>query len=234
MTEKYKPKTSISTFEKVMGEAQIQISKEKGKCRLIFRDKEICEKPVILKLEDCPDEVREGKYIVTLSKDKTQMFNLRPINGLYEFRTLRFSAPKDKPPVPKINQQWNYFYFTPILIIISGKEEGLTVPYNLHYNFGETQNEKGESIVMYTKGGANAKHTPLLDEYLTIAGAWEAGELKYADNLLPQLEKRVLRANKSFKGIMKGGWIDKLFSNEDMPTEEDLSEEEKADWNEAE
>ena len=127
----------------------------------------------------------------------------------------------------------------PVLIGITNDcpAKGMTVPYTLRYNFGEDE----DGNVCYTKWGAQSKHTPLLDEFLTVTKAWDDGPIPFTDNILPVLQKRILRKNASFQFVMKDGWINTLLDSDEPVGEpkqttwgewEEADKEVEAVWNE--
>jgi len=208
----YQPPEKQSDFEVVRGEARVQINQEKQKVRVTFKDPSIVSNPIVLPLSNCQcTPMYEGMFMVTMSKDLEKLYSIRPINGVFKVTTFRFVKDANDVPVIKQHPKWDYQYFTVMLQIVDGNYKGLEIPYTLHYNFGEFVDLEGNHVVAYTKVGANSKHTPRLREYLTFAGAWEEGALAYKDNVLPDLETRILKARKTFNVIVKDGWIDSIF-----------------------
>jgi hypothetical protein len=72
---------------------------------------------------------------------------------------------------------------------------------------------------------SKGSRTKELEEFLSLAGAWNRGPMEWSDNILPALEKRILRADKSFSFLMKDGWIDTLYEADEPEESEDWEEE---------
>ncbi len=94
----------------------------------------------------------------------------------------------------------------------------MIVPYILRYNFGE--GETGEVEYTNWSDSGKAVHSPRLDEFLTIAGVWRHGAIKFSDNVLPEIHRRIVHQDIQFKFLMKDGWIDSVWAaNEDQEKE---------------
>jgi len=165
---------------------------------------------VVLKQDNCPKNIRPGTFMVRLTEHKDKMYSLYPASGMFDFTVDSFVAEKEKPPRPMTNQQWDYQYFVVLLRIVKGEFKGMLVPYLLRYNFGEFLDDEDKSVVGITH--PRSKYTPQLEEFLEISGAMEKGDIKYTDNILPILQKRILEQARTFKGIIKGGYINTLYS----------------------
>jgi hypothetical protein len=130
-----------------------------------------------------------------------------PFKGMFRGKVVGFAAKEGQKPAPKVNQSQygDYLSFTVLIEITYGEKGtvGAIVPYSLRYNFDADK----DGLVEFTKWGNNSVHTPRLAEFLSLAGAWEAGEMKASENILPKLEKRILKANKELIFQIKGGWI---------------------------
>jgi hypothetical protein len=197
------------------GQAKIELSPNKKSWRVTMKTAEGETKNFQGKVADLPDDIqeviRDGYFKVGMSGDETKIFNITPWAGMYEGEFVRFSARNGEVPAPRMSdggQYAPYQYFTAILRVIGGDCAGLLVRVTFHYNFGEGKN--GELI--FTKGGAQAKHTPFLVDFLSSAGLFEGEPMKYADNTLPALEKRLQGADKRFKFVMTKGRVDSFFS----------------------
>jgi hypothetical protein len=195
----------------------IQMKKDKpGLVRIVFED----ETARILKRDDCPENVRPGTFMVRLDEAKTKMYNLYPANGMFEFTVDSFVSEKDQEPKPKttVNAQWNYQYFVVLLKITKGDFAGMKVPYLLRYHFGEyIDPTSGEGVVGLTH--LRSKYTPQLEEFLEVTKSMEK-PIKYVDNVLPILQKRALAAATTFKGVVKGGYINTLYGEDFVPKQE--------------
>jgi hypothetical protein len=147
-----------------------------------------------------------GEWMVRMNGEKTKIYSLYPFKAIgVKGKVQGLAAQKDKPPVPtkKTSQFGEYFQFTVLIDISEGPAKGATVPYTLRYNFGP--DEDGNTA--YTHWGQNSVHSPRLDEFLTISGAWDLGPIEFSDNILPVLQKRMLKADKELVFQIKDGWI---------------------------
>lgn len=159
-----------------------------------------------------PKLVTDGReYYVRLGNDGKTIFSISPQVGVFTGICQGFAAKADTAPAPKekTGKYGAYLQFTALMEIVDGDPAclGMIVPYFLRYNFGEDE----DGNVMYTHwDGDNAIHSPKLDEFLSITGAWADGPIQFTDNILPVLQKRILRQNMKFQFVMKNGWIDSL------------------------
>lgn len=175
---------------------------------------------------DCPDEVQSiihttDNAFVRVSSKGDKIYQFSPWVGQFEGHFVGFSVAKGETVAPKTfkGADWQYDYMTALVEITSGQFKGAVVPYMLRYHFAEGSD--GE--VLYDHG--KSKYTAQLMEFLEITGAWEKGAMKYKDNVLPMLQKRMLEADRKFKFVVKDGNIAVLFASGDPVTEE-LEEEE--------
>jgi len=218
----YRPPVKKSEFDGPSGAAKVALNGNKTKAKVTFNES---GDSYVISVKDCSDEVkgyiRSGEFIVKMSKDKDKLYSMSPINGLFEGKAVKFSSKKDQPPAPmtktatnKDGQTYSYQFFVVMVQIVSGDYTGMQIPLFLRYNFGEEQQEvKGniKTVTGYNKSLDKSKHTAFLDEFLTIVGAWDFGPLPYSDNILPSLEKRILRKAKVFNLLMKKGYIDNFY-----------------------
>jgi hypothetical protein len=188
------------------------------------------------KIKDWPEWVKKKsaakqEWMVRLGKDG--IYSMYPVRGIFTGKVLKFACKDGEAPTPKLREynyqgkDISYLNFTVLLQITDGPKGtvGAVVPYTLRYNFGED----GEGNVEYTHWGANAKHSPILHEFLTAAGAWESGALKFSDNILPKLEKRILKAGYELTFQLKNGWVVSDSVDRIGGVDED-----EADWDEEE
>lgn len=176
--------------------------------------------------------LRPGRWYVQLSSDESEIFSFHPWSGSFKGRVLEFAAKDGEPPVPKVKKvdftndegkhiKYQYQYFIVVIEIVDPKKlAGVTIALRLNYNFLEAKDEQGRSIVGLMSKGARTKD---LGEFLQITGA-DTKPMKWKDNILPVLEKRILRADREFNFIVKDGWIDTLYQVDEPVTEDE------ADW----
>jgi hypothetical protein len=168
--------------------------------------------------------MKAGKWYVTLDGDNKKVFGYRPVNGLFVGKVNKFVARNDEVPTPQthIGKDWSYQYFTVLLEITKGDNEGLVVPCMLRYHFSEAQEDE-KSVVAYSH--PKSKYTPMLMEFCECAGVWNKGIMPYKDNILPLIEKRVMHEAKQFQFVLKAGWVDS-FIPLDTPITEELPDDE--------
>ena len=214
----YKPKKISSSFDGPRGIAKVRISKDGQKVQVLFQES---EDSYILKRENCPDELIPGEHSVSLNKDANEMFSFHPANGSFRGKVLEFASQENQDPVPKTSRgQYPFEYFTVRLKIVDPEEyKGITVPLSPRYHFGE--DDEGNTGFMYP----NSKYTPLVEDFCEYAGVWNRGPVKWKDNILPTLEKRILREGKTFQFVIKDGWVTTLFKD-------DKADDEEAPWEE--
>lgn len=156
-----------------------------------------------------PKKVSSHEWNIRLGQN--EIFALSPWKGMFEGKVIGIAAKEGKKPTPKLKEynfdgkDVSYLQFTILIEITNGLAGtiGATVPCTLRYNFGED----AEGNVEYTHYGANSKHSPRLDAVITAAGVWDEGEVKFSDNILPKLEKRMLKAGHTLAFQIKDGWI---------------------------
>lgn len=213
----YEPKTKSSFIKGDSGIAAVMFSKDGKKVRVNLTIKQgdnETKKTIDLDRENCPANLKPGNWMVQISGQGDKMLNFRPILGNFTFRVKGFAASENEEPKPKTKdvsfekngkkQEYSYDYFTALLEITEGKYQGLEVPYMLRYHFQDDMLD-GKMVVAYSKGGS--KYTDYLKEFLNVSGAWDLGPMEYKDNVLPDLQRRILHADKRFNGTMKDGWL---------------------------
>lgn len=213
----YKPKTLKSDFVRgTSGVAKVAISPDKKKAKIEFKDE--TNKAIVV--SEFPSTLTPGTWFVTLDQSDKKVLSFRPANGIFTCKFQKFPAPEGEQPAPKVKQgaDWNYQYFIALIEIIQGQAKGLVIPAMLRYHFGEAI-EDDKSVVAFTH--PKSKYTPQLVEFCDVTGAWNRGAMAYKDNILPMLEKRILREDKKFQVVMKNGYADS-FLELDAPVEEEL------------
>jgi len=172
---------------------------------------------------DCPDDIQPiihqtSSAYVRMSGDGKKIYQISPWSGMYVGKFSNFLAAKDEIPAPKtyIGSDWEYRYFTSLIVITEGEFKGAKLPYMLHYYFDETE-ENGKSIVQYDH--PKSKYTAQLSEFCDVFGVWEKGPMPYKDNILPMLQKRLLAEDIKVKMIIKNGNINTFFASNEPDTE---------------
>jgi len=231
----YRPPVKKSAYDGLSGAANVALSKDKTKVKVTFErkaDGSGGDEHVVL-VKECPKEVqaylRSGNFVVKLSKESDKIYSLSPTGGMFVGKVAKFSSKKDADPSPmtkvstnKEGQTYSYLFFVVMIEIIEGECKGMQIPLFLRYNFSEEEQEvKGimRKVAGYSKQLDKSKHTAFLDEFLLITGVWETA-IPYSDNILPKLEQRIKRADKTFGFIVKKGYIDTLYEQTKVTPEE--------------
>jgi hypothetical protein len=217
---KYRPKRVEPQYDQgERGHAQVRY---KGKYILVrFDETENVHKFRKLKKYK---KMTPGKWNVRLNGDETEIYSFVPVSGNFKGKVSSFVGGDDGPQ-PKTKYvdfhkkdgthvKYDYDYFTVLIEILEPeKQAGVEVPYILRYNLLEDE----DGMVGLMSKGSRTKE---LAEFLDLAGAWNRGEMEWSDNVLPEFEKRILRADQPFHFLMKDGWIDTLYEA-DEPEEAD-------------
>jgi hypothetical protein len=187
--------------------------------------KEVTKEEYIIKLSEQEEKmkpfIRAGNWYVNLNSEKNKVYGIRPLTGIFKMQFLKIAASEDKEPAPRTNTQYKdpFDEWTVILRILDGDEKGMEVPINLRYWFVEEVKD-GKSIVGYEFHPKSPDHMPRLMSFCDYFGVWDYGEMKYSDNILPEIQKRCLTAKKSVKVMMKNGWVDSFIEPEMKPDTE--------------
>lgn len=198
------------------GVAKVQF--KPGKVGVTFEDNSQYPNIIVMKRDDCPENLVEGKRLfVTLNSNKDGMLNWRPADGMFQAVLDSFVAQEGKAPVPRTHTQYDYKYFTVLLEIIApDKAKGCKVPYTLRYNFQPTEDENGRKVTGFYK--LNSKYTPVLMDFCDVFGVWEDGAIPASDNILPELAKRIAKQGRVASIVLKDGWINTIFATEETVT----------------
>lgn len=219
MPNKYKPTIVKESGGKGdSGVASIQWSDTK--CKISFEELDTVYK--VLR-EDLPEYAQEwdlSTAFVTMDGNNENVFSMRPVSGVFTVKCTGFSrqGEADEPAAPqqRTGKFGIYYTFNALLEIVGGKFKGAIYPYYLYYKFTDYEG------VAAIKGDGTASQK--LMDFLDNAGAWDAGELEYDDNILPALEKRIKSAHKKFQIVVKKGYVE---STLEVEIEDDEPEPEK-------
>jgi hypothetical protein len=234
---KYKPPVSEGEFERgERGLAKVRVGKAKGKpvAEIVF--KESGEKYLFKGTEHVPSTLKSGLWNISLTSDDTEIYSHFPWKGHYKAKVKEFTkgSGNEDAPAPKertftikkgknAGKDFTVEQFTVLLEITDPDDlEGVTIPYVLPYNFKEVE-DNGKQVVGFPSSKGRTKQ---LIDFCDITGVWDSGPMKYKDNILPDLQKRILRADKEFNIVINDGWIESIFSAFDAE-EDDLDWEEK-------
>ena len=151
-----------------------------------------------------------------LSTNEQWLRALRPWRGMHFIKFLRFAKKKEDPYAhPKMDKggwrtgadgsRWfskPYAKFTAVFVIANGKWKGTELIKTYEYSFEE--DEEGQAMhVGYGKRGER------FDDFLMVTGMMYK-PLKYSPNVLPDLEKQILKNNAVFSALLENSWIDTL------------------------
>lgn len=232
----YKPPKVESGFSSgTKGAAEVRLTEDRKSILIRFQDGE----KVKVKRTKENSKLFPGKWYIQLdaSGDTIQVF--RPLSGNFKGVVEKFSAKEGQEPAPKTKPvsyvlkdgtpvKYDKTYFWVIIKIVEPeKYKDIRISKELLYNFREAIVD-GKSVVGFLSRG---DRTHELEEFCDLTGVWDRGAMAWEDNILPALEKRILRANRPFMFIMKDGWVDVMYEA-DQPDEEVDNEED--DWDEPE
>jgi hypothetical protein len=60
----------------------------------------------------------------------------------------------------------------------------------------------------------------MLSDFCDATGIWKFGPIPWDDNILPELEKRVNRADQEFNVVLNGGWVEHIYPIQDFDENE--------------
>lgn len=164
--------------------------------------------------------LKQGSYYASLTSDE-EFLGIRPKDAIVKLKFQRFFAKEGEVPAPvtKTGKYGDFRTFT-VLFTITGPDEykGMVVPASYFYLFVDD----GDGGVAIKGGGKSADQ---LESLLEVTGV-EDDPIKPSDNILPSLQKFMLKRAAEFQGIMQDGFIQSLSeledeSDEDFETDED-------------
>ena len=183
-----------------------------------------------------PRLLPDNEWKIKLNNDENGIYSISPQNGQFKVKVKRFVSKDGEDPAPKYMDKWKYpdWVFFVILEIVEGLESciGMEIFLMLHYRFTEDKeeaDEKGNPYAKYTKWDERSR-TIQLDEFLTYSGGWDKGAMKFLDNLLPEFQKRIMKASKTFGVIVKNGFVDYMMPGKASAEAEEAPWDEKEDW----
>lgn len=178
--------------------------------------------------DDIPDCIRKsGTYMASISGDGKTLYGLRPLKGVFTVKVKNIASRKDEPPAPKerTGKYGPYLVFTVNLVITEGEYKGMEIPVQFNYKFVETDDEL-TSIEIGTKKGNPGER---LMDFLEIAGVGDV-QIPYSDNVLPKVQKALLKAGVEFQVALKDGWADYFMEiTEPKASDEDEDHDDRMD-----
>lgn len=202
--------------ERSGGLAIVQIHPSQPKVRVTVKGEEGAkDKVYTLDKEECPSYVQNGTFFVSLNADGSKMYGMRPRMGLFKAKVKEFVAAKDKEPMPKTKTapdgSYTYMTFSVLVEITEGECKGMVIPVNLPYNFQEAQKDiPGRGMQSVTQiSHPKSKRTPKLIEFLDATGIIKK-DIPWKENLLPLMQRMILKEDRQFQIIVKDGWVDSI------------------------
>ena len=252
MGKKYLPPRQKSEFdvgERVVGKFRpVKIKGKKG-IKVLWRSEEGDTKSESVLLADCKEDVQEdimkvikskydGEFQISLSSDSTSVVNFHPANGQFRVRVSAFPAKEGENPKPKVYTGGKFgdmIKFNTVLEIVAPKEvDGLTLPMQLFYEkFVPMIIEENKQIVGFSSPPGNSKHCDMLSDFCDATGLWEFGAIEWSENILPELERRILRLEREFNVVLGMGWVEHIYEIADYE-EENGDEKSDVPWEEDE
>lgn len=207
-----------SSGSTVNGIAKIELHPKEPKVKITFKPEE-GEKPksYVVEKENCPDYIRNGTFMVSMAENGKKVYGVRPINAVVKLKFKEFPAKKDSEPAPKThNGKFGaYQTFSAVFEIVDGEFKGMEVPGSFPYDFVMTEEEIQGKMheVINAKKKKDSKNNDRLWDFLQVTGL-ATKTMPWKENVLPTLQKYILRDGKVFSGAIREGWIDSLYSEE--------------------
>jgi hypothetical protein len=201
---RYTPPRVSQTFERIRGQAKVQLHKKTGDAKILFREP---KKEYLIKSEFVQaDPVWPGMGMVEVSEDGRYFFAMRPWKGLFKARCTGIVAKEGEEPVPNVKSgNWGpYSTFTALFEILEGKYQGAVYAMNLSYKFVDA-----EGVAALPGERGKSQYTDKAEDFMYAVGAWDTA-IDYSDNILPEIDRRIKNAERGLMIAVKEGWIDQL------------------------
>lgn len=209
---RYQPPRVKTSYDRVKGIAKVQLGKT-GNIRVNFKDGPV----FTINADNVQAEpVWAGVAFCECSENGQIFFSMRPHKGLFKGRCIGISSSEDEIPAPavKTGKFGEFMVFYSIFEITEGKYKGCKYPSQIPYKFVDAD---GVAALPGERG--KSRYTDQLEDYMYITGAWET-ELEFSENLLPEINRRIKNAGKTFMFSVKDGYVDQLI---DAETEDETS-----------
>ena len=214
--------TSGGSGEK--GEAKVAIGN--GKVQITFK---ASGESYLFDKNDVPSYVRKGTWFVQLSGNGERIYGFRPLTTIATAKFVKMIAREGEIPAPIAKEEQKrtardgrkytdpaHLDFSILLELTDPEVAGMQVPVYFRYLFAD-DGAGGTSL----KGGG--RYLDQLESFLDVAGVLDT-EIKFSDNVLPKLQSAILKANKSFKVMIKDGWVDSFMEGPDVANDDDEDE----------
>jgi hypothetical protein len=200
------------TFKKgPQGTSNVVVNTEKELVRVSFIDGDDEGTTFKVDLDNCPESVKTGRFFVSLSGKGDTVYSIRPVIGTFIVKFVRWARAANTPATPKemVGKFGPYQAMTALLKIFKGDNTGMEIPLFLNYKFVD-DGAGNAAIPTSEKSGTAAER---LINFLEATGVLD-DVIPYTDNLLPMLEKKILKKDQPFSVHMKEGFVDFISSLE--------------------
>lgn len=199
---------TVNSSQTINGQAFIRVENDKVKMILKYKDgDELLEAKKILLKENCPSWIANGTWRVRVNGAMDKMFHAVIWSGSVTAKSKGISHKKDEEPVPFTSNGKFGAYSQFVLLwevvddVYKGMEINQFVSYDCYMPVSETVNGKPATIVAvkYNKSKPSKGYTQnfQLNEALEI---WE-NPMKWSENILPTLHKRLLKTAEEGKYV---------------------------------
>lgn len=245
----YRPPRQKSEFERgdrVIGKFRpVKIEGEKG-VKVLWRTDEGEVRQKAVKLSNVFEDTRkdiiqvvkndyEGEFVITFNVDGSSVVNFHPSNGQFKVKVSEFISAEDEPPKPKVytGKYGDMVKFNVLLELTEPEAlEGIEFVHQMFYEkFVSIENpETGETETGFSSPPGKSKHCDMLADFCDATGVWEFGAIPWSDNILPELERRIMRLEREFMVILNGGWVEHIYEIADYDADETDPVKEEMSW----
>ena len=197
--------------------AKVQVNGAKTKAKITPKG----EDSFVLPTKDL-NNIPSGTWMVQVTEDN-EVNGWKPYSGMFRGKVSGFVSKEGEEPAPQSKHvefvddngkkhSYDYLYWLALVEITEGEAEGCVMSAMVRYKFAEMLEEVDgkERRVVGIKG--HGKYTDFLEEFLEVTGG-ATKPMPWSDNILPTLEKRILRADKEFSFVVKNGYINTLLNS---------------------
>lgn len=226
----YKP--PMIKREALQGQATVKVGNKDGKKVFGVTFEKNPQVTYTVNAKNAPDYVTAGEFYVKMSEDKTKILATSPQSGKFKVIVESFPAKEGEQPAPYtyVNPKYDNptQRFNVLLKIVSEKYKGMPILLMLPYFWFDMDEQVVEGVSREVVGLRLPKKTSigfkLLNSFLSASGAWKFGAIKWSDNVLPALQKRILRAATEFVVRVENGFVDTIEYDDEEPDEDFVEE----------
>lgn len=201
------------------GPAEVEVRKDTLTITFLDTRGHPTDQEFTFKKDDLPEgaDPPSGVYICSVSSDGQYLQGFKPASGAFNVRVVRFAAKPNEPPKPKhdvgtgrrrdgTTYPKDQMTFGVIAEIVDHPDfEHLEVYLPFIYQRrgnGFIEDLENEGILAIRGEGETMNR---LRAFLEVTGAWDK-PIGWSDNVLPELEKAILKADRTFLIVLKDGW----------------------------